>query len=202
LCKTILFSLTENNQAFCYLTIRELNFIYRLPTANSGHKTLKLGGRLMGMWSLDFISDMERMRREMDRFLDEFGTSSWTFPFSRTSFLPGRAARGYPLLNIGEDNKNIYVDALAPGVDPKTLDISVTQNQLVITGEKTALLSSVEAGAIHRSERSEGQFTRSMTLPFEVDSDKVKASYQDGLLKIILPKAEAAKPKQIQVSVT
>lgn len=156
----------------------------------------------MGMWSLDFISDMERMRREMDRFLDEFGTSSWTFPFSRTSFLPGRAARGYPLLNIGEDNENIYVDALAPGVDPKTLDISVTQNQLVITGEKTALLSSVEAGAVHRSERSAGQFTRSMILPFEVDSDKVKASYQDGLLKIILPKAEAAKPKQIQVSVT
>jgi HSP20 family protein len=156
----------------------------------------------MGTWSIDFISDMERMRREMDRFLDEFGTSSWTFPFSRTSFLPGRAARGYPLLNIGEDNDNVYIDALAPGVDPKTLDVSVTQDQLVISGEKMALLSSVGPEAIHRSERSAGQFTRSMTLPFEVDSEKVKAAYQDGLLKIILPKAEVAKPKQIQVSVT
>ncbi len=156
----------------------------------------------MGTWSLDFISDLERMRREMDRFLDEFGTSSWSFPFSRTSFLPGRAARGYPLLNVGEDNENVYVDALAPGVDPKTLDVSVTQDLLVISGEKKALLSSVGAEAIHRSERSAGQFTRSMTLPFEVESGKVKATYQDGLLKIVLPKAEVAKPKQIQVSVT
>ena len=156
----------------------------------------------MGMWSLDFISDMERMRREMDRFLDEFGTSSWTFPFSRTSFLPGRAARGYPLLNIGEDNQNVYIDALAPGVDPKSLDVSVTQDQLVISGEKVNAMSAIREGAIHRSERSAGSFTRSITLPFEVDSDKVKASYEHGLLKIILPKAEAAKPKQIQVSVT
>ena len=156
----------------------------------------------MGTWSLDFISDLEKVRRDMDRVLDEFGTSRWSFPFSRTSFLPGRAARGYPLLNIGEDTENIYVDALAPGVDPKTLDVSVTQDLLVISGEKMALLSSVGAEAIHRSERSAGQFTRSMTLPFEVDSDNVKASYQDGLLKIVLPKAEVAKPKQIQVSVT
>lgn len=156
----------------------------------------------MGTWSLDFISDMEKMRREMDRFLDEFGSSSWTFPFSKTSFLPGRAARGYPLLNIGEDNDNFYIDALAPGVNPETLDISVTQNQLVISGEKTALLSSVASKAIHRSERSAGQFTRSMTLPFDVNSEKVQATYQDGLLKIILPKAEVAKPKQIRISVT
>jgi HSP20 family protein len=154
------------------------------------------------MWSLDFISDLEKMRREMDRFLDEFGTSSWSFPFSRTSFLPGRAARGYPLLNIGEDNENIYVDALAPGVDPKTLDVSVKQNMLMISGEKSSLLSSVGAEAIHRSERSAGQFTRSITLPFEVNSEKIKATYQDGVLKITMPKAEAAKPRQIQVSVT
>ena len=156
----------------------------------------------MGTWSFDFIEDMERMRREMDRFLDEFGTSGWTFPFSRTSFLPGRAARGYPLLNLGEDGENIYIDALAPGVDSKTLDVSVTQNQLVISGEKVDLLSSVKADAIHRSERSAGQFTRSLTLPVEVDSEKVKATYRDGILKITLPKAEAAKPKQIQVRVT
>jgi HSP20 family protein len=156
----------------------------------------------MGTWSIDFISDMERMRREMDRFLDELGTSSWTFPFSRTSFLPGRAARGYPLLNIGEDSENIYIDALAPGVDPNSLDVSVTQNQLVISGEKMSLLSSVRSEAIHRSERSAGQFTRLMTLPCEVAEEKIKATYKDGLLKLILPKAEVAKPKQIQVSVT
>jgi HSP20 family protein len=156
----------------------------------------------MGMWSLDFISDLEKMRREMNRFLDEFGTSSWSFPFSRTSFLPGRAAGSYPLLNIGDDSVNIYVDALAPGVDPKTLDVSVTHDLLVISGEKKALLSSVGAEAIHRSERSAGQFTRSITLPFEVDSERITATYQEGLLKITMPKAKVAKPRQIQVSVT
>jgi HSP20 family protein len=155
----------------------------------------------MPIWSLDFISDLDRMRREMDRFLDDFQSPGWSLPFSRTSFLPGRAARGYPLLNIGEDNNNVYVDALAPGVDPKTLDVSIQHNQLTISGEKKALLSSVEPTAVHRSERSEGRFSRSITLPMDVSVDKVQASYQDGLLKLILPKAEAAKPKQIQVSV-
>jgi HSP20 family protein len=156
----------------------------------------------MGTWSFDFISDMERMRREMDRFLGEFGTSNWTFPFSRTSFLPGRAARGYPLLNLSEDGDNIYVDALAPGVDPGSLNVSVAQDQLVISGEKTDPLSAVQDDAIHRSERSAGQFTRSFTLPSGVDSAKVAAVYRDGLLKITLPKTEAAKPKQIQVRVS
>jgi len=155
----------------------------------------------MSVWSLDFISDMDRMRREMDRFLDEFGSPGWSLPFSRTSFLPGRAARGYPLLNIGEDGENIYVDALAPGVDPKTLDVSIKQNLLTLSGEKKALLSSVESTAVHRSERSDGLFSRSITLPMEVSVEKVKASYQDGLLKLTLPKAEAAKPRQIQVKV-
>ena len=155
----------------------------------------------MSVWSFDFISDMDRMRREMDRFLGEFRSPGWSLPFSRTSFLPGRAARGYPLLNISEDGDNVYVDALAPGVDPKTLDVSIKQNQLTISGEKKSLLSSVKSTAVHRSERSDGFFSRSITLPMEVSAEKVKASYQDGLLTLVLPKAEAAKPKQIQVNV-
>ena len=155
----------------------------------------------MSVWSFDFISDMDRMRREMDRFLDEFRSPGWSLPFSRTSFLPGRAARGYPLLNIGEDEKNIYVDALAPGVDPKTFDVSIKQNQLTISGEKKALLATVESKAVHRSERTDGQFIRSITLPMEVSVDKIKASYENGLLKLTLPKAETAKPRQISVSV-
>ena len=155
----------------------------------------------MSVWSFDFISDMDRMRRDMDRFLDEFRSPGWSLPFSRTSFLPGRAARGYPLLNISEDKENVYADALAPGVDPKTLDVSIKQNQLTISGEKKALLSSVKSTAVHRSERSDGLFSRTITLPMEVNAEKVKASYQDGLLKLVLPKAEVAKPRQIQVNV-
>ena len=105
-------------------------------------------------------------------------------------------------MNLSEDSENIYVDALAPGVDPGSLNVSVTQDQLLISGEKTDPLSSVKDDAIHRSERSAGQFTRSLTLPSGVESGKVAAAYKDGLLKITLPKAEAAKPRQIQVRVS
>ena len=55
-------------------------------------------------WAMDIMEEMERMRREIGRFLGDFRPVSWTLPFSKTSFLPGRAARAYPLLNIGEDS--------------------------------------------------------------------------------------------------
>jgi HSP20 family protein len=151
--------------------------------------------------SFDFLEDMAKMRREIDRILGDDRLSSWTFPFSRISFLPGRASRSYPLMNISEDNDNIYVDALAPGVEPETLNVSVSGDQLVISGEKRPLPKSVKPELIHRSERSAGQFARSLSLSAGVESEKVQAHYANGVLKIILPKMEAAKPKQIQVKV-
>ena len=94
----------------------------------------------MSLLSLDLLEEMEKMRREIDRILGEDRVSAWTFPFSRTSFLPGRALRSYPLMNIGEDDTNLYVDALAPGVGPDTLNVSVTGNQLIISGQKLSLI--------------------------------------------------------------
>jgi len=155
----------------------------------------------MSLMSFDFLEEMARMRRELDRILGEDAFPSWTFPFSRISFLPGRASRAYPLMNISEDNNNIYVDALAPGLEPETLNVSVSGDQLVISGEKKPLPKSVKPELVHRSERSTGQFARSLSLSVGVESDKVHANYADGVLRIILPKMEAAKPKQIQVKV-
>ena len=155
----------------------------------------------MSLMSFDLFEDMARMRREIDRLLGDDRLSSWTFPFSRISFLPGRASRAYPLLNISEDSDNIYVDALAPGLEPEALNVSVSGDQLVISGEKTSLPKSIESEHIHRSERSAGQFVRSLSLSTPVESDKVHATYINGVLKMVLPKTEAAKPKQIQVKV-
>jgi HSP20 family protein len=104
-------------------------------------------------------------------------------------------------MNISEDDNNFYVDALAPGIDPKTLNVSVTGNQLVLSGEKKPLSDSVKAESIHRSERNGGQFARSLSLSMDVDNEKVQANYVNGILKITLPKSEAAKPKQVQVKV-
>jgi HSP20 family protein len=155
----------------------------------------------MNRTPFDFLEEMTRMRREIDQILGDDRFSSWTFPFSRISFLPGRASRVYPLMNISEDSNNIYVDALAPGLDPSTLNVSVAGDQLAISGEKKALPKSVKPELVHRSERSTGQFARSLSLPFDVESEKVQAVYENGVLKIVLPKIEAAKPRQIQVKV-
>jgi len=155
----------------------------------------------MSFMSFNFLEEMERMRREIDRILGEDRLSSWTFPFSRVSFLPGRASRAYPLINISEDNNNIYIDALAPGLEPETLNVSVSGDQLVISGEKKPLPKNIKSETIHRSERSAGQFARSLSLSVGVESDKVQANYTNGVLKIVLPKMEAAKPKQIPVKV-
>ena len=154
----------------------------------------------MSSRAFDFFEDMARMRRELDQILGESGPA-WSFPFSRISFLPGRAARAYPLMNIGEDKDNFYVDALAPGLATETLNVSVSGDQLVISGEKKPLPKSVQPELVHRSERSAGQFSRSLTLSAPVESERVEASYVDGVLKIKLPKVEAAKPRQIQVRV-
>jgi HSP20 family protein len=155
----------------------------------------------MSRMSFDFLEEMSRMRREIDRILGDDRVSSWTFPFSQISFLPGRASRAYPLINVSDDHNNIYIDALAPGIDPSTLNVSVAGDQLAISGEKKALPKSVKPDLVHRSERSAGQFSRTLSLPNSVEGDKVKANYENGVLKIVLPKLEAVKPKQIQVQV-
>ena len=155
----------------------------------------------MSLRSIGILEEMARMRREIDGILGEGSLSSWSFPFSRMSFLPGRSSQVYPLINISEDNNNFYVDALAPGLDPETLNVSVTGDQLVISGDKKPLPKNIKSEYIHRSERAAGQFTRSMSLSAGVESDRVQANYTNGVLKIVLPKVEAAKPKQIAVKV-
>jgi HSP20 family protein len=119
----------------------------------------------MSFMPIDFLEDMERMRREIDRILGDDRFSAWTFPFSRISFLPGRASRAYPLMNISEDDNNFYVDALAPGIEPKTLNVSVTGNQLVISGEKGL---SICKGRVYSSQRAERRaVARSLSLSMD-----------------------------------
>jgi len=142
---------------------------------------------------------MDALRREIDRAFEDFGLR--TYPPFRTAFLPGRAARGYPLMNLSEDGDTVYVEALAPGVKPESLNVSVVRNALTISGEKESSRD-VKPEAFHRSERAGGAFTRSLELPVEVDETRVKADYKDGLLLVTLPKAEKAKPKQINVQVS
>ncbi len=151
----------------------------------------------MPVW--DPFSGLEALRREIDRTFEEFWSDRWP-RVGRVAFLPGRAARQYPLVNLSEDEGNLYVEALAPGVDVKTLDLSVVQDTLTIKGEKPRL-AQVSAEAYHRNERAAGRFVRTIELPAEVDAARVHADYRNGLLLVTLPKSEKARPKQIPVSV-
>ena len=152
--------------------------------------------RLFGL-----MRDLDSMRREMDRAFEDAGWGWVNRPLSRVSFLPGRATRRYPLINIHGDENNVYVEALAPGVNPESFDVSVKGDQLSISGEKVAANGDVKAEDFHRSERSAGKFIRTFTLPSEIEQDKVQANYKNGLLLVTLPKAESAKPKQISIKV-
>ncbi len=153
----------------------------------------------MALRTWDPFRELEAIRRHVERVLEEHDT--WPRGRAWTAFLPGLGARSYPLINIGEDQENVYVEALAPGLDPGALEISVVHDTLRIAGEKAALDESIKPEAYHRSERSAGRFVRSVSLPTRVNSDKVSAEYRNGLLLVTLPKAEEAKPRHIAVDV-
>jgi HSP20 family protein len=142
---------------------------------------------------------MDALRRDIDRAFQNAGMSHG--PSFRTAFLPGRAARRYPLINLAEDRDHVYIEALAPGLDPNAIDLAVVRNMLTISGEKRRHPENIKPEAFHRYERAAGRFVRTVELPVEVDADHVNAEYKHGILRVTLPKAETAKPKQISVSV-
>ncbi len=143
--------------------------------------------------------ELEALRREVDRLFGAATHESW--PTGRNAFLPGRSARTYPLINLKENPDEIVIEALAPGVNPDSFEITVLRDQFTLAGEKNRTPGEVEPEAWHRNERAAGKFVRSLRLPAEVDDTKVTAEYREGILRVTLPKTEAAKPKKITVNV-
>jgi HSP20 family protein len=104
----------------------------------------------------------------------------------------------FPPMNVTQDEDNFYLRAEVPGVKPNELSISVMRNRVSLAG-KRELQREDELVSYHRKERAEGSFNRTVTLPMEVEAERVEAKYADGILTITLPKAEEAKPRQIAV---
>ena len=103
----------------------------------------------------------------------------------------------YPPVNIFEKKGDLVLVAELPGVKKKDLNIEVKGNTLRIAGERT-----IDYGkdiSYHRVERDSTKFDRTLKLPYNIESDKVKAEYKDGLLVISLSRAETDKPKQITI---
>ena len=138
------------------------------------------------------------LKEEMDNLFEEFSRSWLDFPFSGGI---DRRLEGYvPKIDVSEDGDEILVTAELPGIDEKDIDVSLTRDALTIKGEKK--ISKEDKGKdYYRMERSYGAFHRTIPLPEGVDTDKVKATFKNGVLTVTLPKtAEAKERKKIPVS--
>ena len=104
----------------------------------------------------------------------------------------------FPLLNVFNDGDDFVVVAELPGVKKEELDVQVRGDTVRIQGKKTIAYD--ERASVHRRERSQGQFDRTLTLPAEINADKVSAEYRDGVLELRLPRAESAKPRSVSIN--
>ena len=134
------------------------------------------------------FDEFRRMEREMDQL---FGAGPWSTGIRSV-------ARGtYPPINIGSTPERVDLYLFAAGVDPDSLDISIQQNLLTIAGKRSLVRE--EGADYYRTERFDGPFRRVVTLPDDVDPERVEARYSEGVLHITVHRREAAKPRQIEV---
>lgn len=118
--------------------------------------------------------------------------------FQLASLAPGISAGWVPAMDVHEDEENVTVRLEAAGMKSEDFDISLQEGALTISGERKSQ-SEKREGESFRSERVFGTFRRTVSLPSPVIAEKVTATYKDGILTVVLPKAEEAKPKKIKV---
>jgi len=133
------------------------------------------------------FAELERMRRQMERLFE-----GWPSAYQRP------AAGVFPLINLTEDKNGFLIRAELPGIASDDLEIQATSNSVSISGERRIPTENKEA-KYHRREREAGKFSRIVGLPSEINPDRVEASLVHGILTVAVPKAEAAKPRQISV---
>jgi HSP20 family protein len=143
----------------------------------------------------DPFRDMMSLRDAMDRLFEE----SFVRPFGGWPLLSGGPQS--LALDMYETDESLVVEASLPGISPDEVDISVVGNTLTIKGEHEEKKEEKEEGKYHFRERRYGAFQRTVALPTDVSADKADASFQNGVLKLTLPKVEEAKPKRIEVKV-
>jgi HSP20 family protein len=134
------------------------------------------------------FDDLRRMQQDMDEMFGPRG-----YPTGIRS-----VARGtYPPINVGATSDRVDVYLFAAGLDPKALDIAIQQNLLTVAGERNVEVP--ENAEHYRRERFSGSFRRVISLPEDVDPEKVDACYADGVLHIAIQRREASKPRQIEI---
>jgi HSP20 family protein len=139
--------------------------------------TLHHPGRLWDPWQ-----ELSRLRDEMDRV-----------------FHSAPDGVDFPLINVTRLPDKLVIEAVAPGIDRSTLDVSTVGNTLTIRGERQPSNGGAKPEAYHRREREHGRFVRTVKLDDRVSTDTVTAAYRDGILRIELPYAPEAKPRRVAI---
>jgi HSP20 family protein len=129
---------------------------------------------------------MDKLQREMNRLFSDF--------YPRRI----RTAPSYPAVNIWSDEENAFVTAEMPGIKSEDININIVDDTLTLSGNREPEKFD-EGRRYHRRERGFGKFTRAIQLPFNVDVNHVEAVFDNGVLQISLPRAEADKPRKITV---
>lgn len=135
------------------------------------------------VFTMDPFREIEQLQREMNRLFNGVTAAS---------------RRAYPAVNIWTNPEAAAITAELPGYTPQDVHLSIVGDTLIIKGSrpKPELKSGEQ---YHRQERYYGDFERSLRLPFAVDSNKVEARFKNGILQILLPRAEEDKPKKIEI---
>ncbi len=142
--------------------------------------------------------ELDRFRREIDKIFEDF------FTRGRFPTLFGRIREEefstFPALDVYDDKDNVMVKAEVPGLKKDDIEIQIKGRDLVIKGERDKE-EEVKDENYYYAERVYGAFSRVVRLPVDVKADQVKAKFKNGVLEIVLPKVEEAKPKEIKVEV-
>jgi len=133
---------------------------------------------------LDPVREMRRAQSDLNRF------------FGGLRFFPRPE---FPLVNLWASTDGVIVTAEVPGVSPDDLDVAVHQNTVALRGTRNPEPLG-EGVTVQRQERSKGQFSRNVVLPFRVDAERVSARFDRGVLTLELPRPEADKPHHIKVA--
>jgi len=134
-------------------------------------------------------TQLQTLQHEMNQVFDRWGGDGTS---------PARLGTSFPPVNVWEDAEAVYVECELPGIDEKDLEIYVTGgNQVTIKGQRKT--SVADKTIWHRQERGSGSFVRVLTLPTDVNRDRVEADLENGILNVRLAKSETAKPRKITV---
>jgi len=140
----------------------------------------------------DLFADFAQLQDRIDELMSGGRATSSIRAVSR--------AGAFPALNVGTWAEALEIYALAPGIDPGSIDVNVEKGLLTLSGQRKSAEEGTQEAAVYARERFDGAFRRVISLPEDADPERVEASYRNGVLKVVVPRLEAAKPRQISVN--